>query len=153
MIFLGADHRGFKIKNEILEYLIENFKDTFDCGNLNFDPNDDYPDFAFLVGEKVASNLDINKGILICGSGEGMAIAANKVKGIRATLCNTVISSHLSREHNNANVLVLDSEVSFENAIDILNEFIKTEFSSDIRHHRRVEKIIKYEEYEVSADS
>src|SRR5690242_17451211 len=110
MIYLGSDHRGYDLKELIKKEFERNDIPYTDYGDEDLNPNDDYPDYAFLVGEAVAKDQENNPGLLICYSGEGMAMAANKVKGIRAALCHTEESAKLSREHNNANVLVLDSK-------------------------------------------
>ncbi|MEI7604020.1 MAG: RpiB/LacA/LacB family sugar-phosphate isomerase [bacterium] len=144
MIYIGADHRGYNLKEEIKNYFELNNIKFEDCGNKILDNNDDFPDYAFIVGEKVASNMN-DLGILICGSGEGMTIAANKVKGVRAALCDNVDSAKQSRFDNDANILVMNERHIIEEAIEIIDVFVKTKFSSEERYIRRIDKISKYE--------
>jgi ribose 5-phosphate isomerase B len=145
MLYLGADHKGFELKENLKKYFDEKQIEYKDCGNLEYVADDDYPDFAFLVGENVTHTGSNAMGILICTSGEGMTIAANKVKGIRAALCHNVTSVKLSREHNDANILVLDANHSLENAIEMVETFMNTKASDEERHRRRVSKITNYE--------
>ena len=143
-IFLGADHRGFKLKEKIKNYLQKLNFSFEDLGNFKFDPKDDYPDFAFLVAKKVAQKK--GKGILICGSGEGMCIVANKVKGIRAATAFTPSQAKTLREKNDINILCLASDwIKEKEAKKIVEVFLKTKFSGLIRHKRRIEKIKKIE--------
>ena len=144
MIFIGADHRGFEIKENIKKYFIEHNIFFEDCGDKIYNEDDDYPDIAFLVGQNVIKDSS-NYGILICYTGEGMCIAANKVRGVRAALSTDINSVKLSREHNNANILILNSENPFTNIIEMIELFLNTPFSTDERHHRRVQKILDYE--------
>ena len=155
MVYIGSDHKGYDLKDSIIKEFIRNNIPYTDCGDGEFNPHDDYPDYAFIVGEKVVNHkkedkqiiedLILTMGLLICGSGEGMAIAANKVKGIRATLCHTEESTRLSREHNDANVLVLDSHLDLDTAIEFIDIFLTTPFSEEERHVRRIKKISEYE--------
>ena len=143
-IFIGADHAGFELKEKIKIWLNkQNFKFE-DVGNLVYDKNDDYPDYAFPSAEKVAKEK--TKGILLCGSAEGVCIAANKVKGIRAVNPSTVKLTKLSREHNDANVLCLSGWFSdIAVAKKMILTFLNTSLSKEVRHQRRVKKIKKYE--------
>ena len=145
MIYLGSDHRGYDLKELIKKEFERNEISYTDFGDEIFNPEDDYPDYAITVGEAVANDPENNPGLLICFSGEGMAIAANKVKGVRAALCHTEESAKLSREHNNANILVLDSKLDLETSVEIINAFFETEFSNEERHIRRIKKIVDYE--------
>jgi len=114
-------------------------------GNLKYDENDDYPQYAFLVGEKVAADKNA-KGILVCGSGIGMSIAANKVKGIRAVAPYDAYSAKMSRLDNDSNICALNGKrFSFEKAKSILNIWLSTEFSQKSRHIRRLKKISAFE--------
>ena len=143
-IFLGADHRGFKLKEKIKNYLQKLNLSFEDLGNFKFDPKDDYPDFAFLVAKKVAQKK--GKGILICGSGEGMCIVANKVKGIRAATAFTPSQAKNLRKKNDINILCLASDwIKEKEAKKVVEVFLKTKFSRLIRHKRRIEKIKKIE--------
>jgi ribose 5-phosphate isomerase B len=142
-IALGADHRGFRYKEKIKKILTAKGIETFDFGTSS-DASADYPDYGLKAAQAVARK-EANYGILICGTGNGMAITANKVKGIRAGLANNVEMARLARAHNNANVLVLSEMFTPEDQIEaIINIFIKTEFEGG-RHARRMDKITDYE--------
>lgn len=145
MIYLGADHAGFALKEQIKIWLSEWKMEFIDCGNTIFDANDDYPDFAFAVAQNVAQSPE-NKGILACQSAAGMVIAANKVKGIRATTAFDERSAQHSRSHNDANVLALSGEwLKEDEAKEILRVWLETPFSDEERHKRRLSKIAKFE--------
>ncbi len=140
MIYLGADHAGFYLKEELKKYLEKLGYESDDLGNKKLDLEDDYPDFALKLAEKVVETD--GKGILICATGFGMAMAANKVKGIRAAVCWDDFTALQSREHNNANVLCLGSKIiDLETAKKIVRIWLETDFSDDERHVRRLEKI------------
>lgn len=138
-IAIGSDHGGFKLKQKVIEFLRGKnipFKDigTFDEESCN------YPDIAKLVSKEVISG-SFDRGILICGTGIGVSITANKIKGIRAALCSETFSARMSREHNDANVLCLGQRVTGEGlALDIVDIWLKAEFEGG-RHKIRVEKI------------
>jgi ribose 5-phosphate isomerase B len=138
-IFISSDHAGFKLKEAIKDYL-RNKKVKFeDLGPKN-DSNVDYPDYAHKVARKVKSNKN-NVGILVCGSGTGMNIAANKHKNIRAAQCFNLKSTKLSRLHNNANIITLGSRlITKKNALRFISVFLNTKFDGG-RHLRRVKKI------------
>lgn len=144
MIFIGADHRGFNLKQKIIQMLRdENFEVT-DMGPNEYNPYDDYPDIAITVGEKVIS--ENGKGILICGSGVGVCVAANKVKGIRAGLCLLAKQANAGRNDDDMNVLCLNSDmVPEEDNMDIVRTFLNTNFGSEERFIRRIKKIQTYE--------
>jgi ribose 5-phosphate isomerase B len=141
MLYIGADHRGYNLKEEIKKFLEEKKIKFNDLGNLKHDQNDDYPDFAKKVALEVFSE-DKNKGILICGSGIGMSVAANKVKGVRAGLC---LSSYMAKEAKKAidiNVLCLAADVTDLNtAKNIVRDWLETSFKKEERYLRRVKKI------------
>lgn len=144
MIYLGADHAGFILKEEAKRILQEAGYQYEDLGNFELDKQDDYPDFALAVVNKMESN---DKGILICGSGAGMCITANKIKGIRAVNCVDEFMAQQSRQHNNANVLCLGGQiVDPEKAEKIIKIWLITEFSQEERHIRRINKIKEIEE-------
>ncbi|MBI2459735.1 MAG: RpiB/LacA/LacB family sugar-phosphate isomerase [Parcubacteria group bacterium] len=145
IILLGADHRGFKLKEELKNYLRKSGYKYEDLGNLVFEPKDDYPDFAFKVAKKVASKA--NLGILVCGSGEGMALAANKVKKIRAaTAFNTRQVKNL-REKNDINILCLAADYLKKAAAQkIVKEFLAVKFSGHSHYAGRIDKIKKIEQ-------
>ena len=142
MIYLGADHRGFKLKEEIKKNLAEKKYDFLDMGNVKYDPDDDYTDFAKLVAEKVSEKPEENKGVLICGSGVGVDIAANKFHGVRSALADDVATAKQSREHDDTNVLSLPAdEVSFDLAKQIISVWLETPFSNGEKYKRRIDKI------------
>lgn len=147
-IFISSDHAGVKLKTFLVNHLTK--KNIEDLGPLNED-SVDYPDYADLVCTKIHNNSDIFlKGILICGSGQGMVMRANKYPLIRAGLCHTPKAAQLTREHNDANVLCLASRSTFfktekdlfDNALKIVNAFLNTEFQSG-RHNNRITKLNK----------
>ena len=150
-IYLGADHRGFQLKETLKNYLKEQGYDLIDLGNDHYDENDDYPDFAIKVTQRVSEDLEDNQGILICGSGAGMAIAANKFKGIRAALACSEEMEEMFKDNYDVNVLVLASDfVKPEQAIKIVETWLKTSFSKEPskneNYQRRLEKIKAIEE-------
>lgn len=139
MIAVGSDHAGFLLKNEIIKYLKENGIDCIDMGP-DSEASVDYPDYAEKTSGAVVSGK-CEKGILVCGTGIGMSIAANKIEGIRAALCTTGLHARLARQHNNANILAVGSRTTGRDlAFDIVDEFIKTDFLAG-RHQRRVDKM------------
>jgi len=142
-IYIGADYRGLDLKNKIVEYLNNNYEviDIFK------DVVNDYTDVAFKVGEAVRDNND-SMGIVICGSGQGVCIAANKVKGIRCVRAATEEDAFLGRDHDLANVLALGSEVTpdFSLVCKIVDKFIMTSNSTIDRRLKRIEQIKRYEE-------
>jgi len=141
-VYLGADHRGFEIKEALKPYLKELGYEVVDLGNDHFDEKDDYPDFANAVAGKVFKNPETDKGILICGSGIGMSIAANKFKGIRAAQVDKIEQAVLSRKDNNANVLTLSgNDLSESEAKEIVKTWLETPFSNEQKHERRIGKI------------
>lgn len=146
-IFLGADHRGFDLKEKLKEWLKDHGYAVEDLGAYKLDPQDDYPDFAFAVAEKVAEPSGENRGILICGSGAGMDIAANKIRGIRATVSWSVESAEHMRAHDDVNVISIAADwTSPETAREIVRVFLDTPFSGGERHIRRLNKIKEIEE-------
>ena len=135
----ASDHRGFALKMELIELFKEKGYDIIDVGT-NSNESCDYPDIARKVCEKVITN-GADRGILVCGTGIGMSIVANKVHGIRAALCGDTYSARVSRAHNNANVLCLGSRVIGEHlALDIVDCWLKTGFEGG-RHKKRVDMI------------
>jgi ribose 5-phosphate isomerase B len=142
MIYLGADHRGYNLKEEVKKFLTEYGHSFEDLGNSKYDPNDDYTDFAKLVAEKVSQNSESNKGILICGSGVGVDITANKFKDVRSALADDVATAKQSREHDDTNVLSLPAdEVDFELAKKIIDVWLATPFSNGEKYKRRIDKM------------
>lgn len=146
MLYLGADHRGFYLKEKIKEFLDSKKIQYQDLGNFKFDELDDYPDWAIKVAKKIMENPKKNVGILICGTGLGMTIVANKFKGIRA---GTVFSSYLAKrgkEEDDLNVFVLASDLTDENtSFRIIEEILKTNFKLEEKYIRRIKKINKIE--------
>lgn len=141
-IVLATDHAGFKLKEEIKKYLKEKGMEVEDMGALAFDQEDDYPDFIVPAAKKVAKNRSM--GIIFGASGQGEAIAANKIKGIRAALYygKDMEIVKLSRTHNDTNILSLGAKfLSKEEAIKAVNLWLKTDFSHKERHIRRIKKI------------
>jgi len=146
MIYLGADHRGYYLKEAIKKYLEAQKIPYEDVGNLKYDENDDYPDFASLVAQKLQKNLKENRGILLCGTGIGMSIVANKYQGIRAGLCLSGFMAQKAREDDDINVLCLAADITDEaTAIRIVKTFLETKFKKDVRYERRIKKITKIE--------
>jgi ribose 5-phosphate isomerase B len=141
-IAIGCDHRGVQFKKSVIEVLNKANHEVKDFGSYTEDAVD-YPDIAKQVGEVVASG-DYDRGILICGTGIGMCIAANKVHGIRAALCHNEFCALRSRQHNNANILCMGSEIVKEDMPGIVNTFLATEFEGG-RHQRRVDKMTDME--------
>ncbi len=142
---IGSDHAGFDLKTEIIAYLKElPDVEVTDCGTCSND-SVDYPDFALKVAEAVAFG-DAERGIIICGTGIGISIAANKVPGIRAANCHDVYTAEKCREHNNANILAFGSRViGLDTAKQLVKTFLETEFAGG-RHARRVDKITGIEQ-------
>jgi len=144
-VALGADHGGFALKNELVTRLINTYQ-TIDIGAHTLDSDDDYPDFAGAVALMVASG-DVERGILVCGSGVGACIAANKVPGVRACLCHDTYSAHQGVEHDDMNILCLGARVvSVELAMELATAFLSASFSSEKRYHRRLEKVLAIEQ-------
>ncbi|HOY46651.1 MAG TPA: RpiB/LacA/LacB family sugar-phosphate isomerase [Candidatus Dojkabacteria bacterium] len=144
MIYIASDHRGLETKKSIMDFLKENGMQYQDAGPYEFNQNDDYPLFAFELAELVVKNNA--KGILICSTGSGMAIAANKVKGARAVFVESLEAARLSREHNDCNILVLDN-MTYDPQKDheIIKIWYNTPFSGEERHIRRLKEISDYE--------
>ncbi len=145
-IYIGCDHRGLDLKIKLTNYLKENNLNVIDIGLENSEA-DDYPEFAFKLGEMVR-DTDKALGILICGSGVGMSIAANKVKGIRCVRAVSVDDAFKGKNHNGANVIALGSEVTtdFNLVKEMVDTFITTALPSEERHLNRVKTILAYEE-------
>jgi ribose 5-phosphate isomerase B len=144
MIAVGSDHAGYGLKSGIIKFLSENGYAYKDFGTCNDACSVDYPDFGLAVAEAVKSG-EYEKGIIICGTGIGISISANKVAGIRAALCTDSYMAKMSREHNDANVLALGARVVGEGAaLDIVDTWLKTDFLGG-RHKTRVDKISEIE--------
>lgn len=144
-IAIGADHAGFVYKQPIVEHLENKGHLVLDLGTYSLDSTD-YPNYAIAVSEKV-KHKEADLGILICGTGIGMSIAANKVEGIRACACQVEFVAKACREHNNANVLCLGSRTNtLEEVLHFVDLFIETPYSEGLRHQARLNLIQKYEE-------
>ena len=140
MIALGCDHGGYELKQEIMAWLDKNHLEYKDYGCFSGEAVD-YPVYAKLVGHAVADG-ECEKGILICGTGIGISIAANKIKGIRAALCSDCFSAEATRLHNDANILAMGARVVGPGlALKIVDTFLNTPFSGDERHARRISLI------------
>lgn len=143
-IAVGSDHGGIHLKKEIIAYLESKEITVEDCGAF-VEESVDYPDYASPVGDKVV-NKEADLGILVCGTGIGMSIAANKIRGIRAAVVSDEFSAQMSREHNNANILCLGERVVGRGlALSIIDAWLQASFQGS-RHERRIEKIAKLEE-------
>ncbi len=144
MIAIGSDHAGYSYKEEIKSYLKDRGLQVKDYGTFS-EESVDYPDFGIAVGQAVAAG-ECEKGILFCGTGVGISVSANKVRGIRAVACSEPFSAKMSRLHNDSNVLALGSRVvGIELAKMIIDIWLETEFEGG-RHQRRVDKIIQFED-------
>lgn len=145
-IYIGSDHAGYSYKERIKEMLVSLGIQVIDKGCFD-ESSVDYPVYASLVAKEVSSNQD-SLGILICGSGIGMSIAANKYKGIRCALCHNEYTAEMSRRHNNANILALGARViGIDLALSIVKRFIETEFEGG-RHQKRLDLICEAERFQ-----
>jgi len=143
-VVLGADHGGYSLKNELLARLQGQYS-ILDLGAGKYDPDDDYPDFAEAVAKAVASGK-AQRGVLVCGSGVGACIVANKVPGARACLCHDTYSAHQGVEHDDMNVLCLGARViGIELAAELVTVYLNARFSKDERHRRRLKKVLAIE--------
>ena len=144
-ISVAADHNGYELKNEITEILKRDGHDVIDMGPHDLDPLDDYPDYAKPLAESVSSG-ETERGIMVCGSGVGASVAANKVKGVRAAVCHDIYSAHQGVEHDDMNVLCLGSRiVGTEVVRELVSAFISAEYTYEERHARRLSKVIEME--------
>ena len=143
-IAVAADHAGFDLKNHLRDYIEKLGHIVTDLGAYNSEPSD-YPDFAEAIGKAIQSGA-AERGILICGSGVGASIAANKLHGIRAAICHDSYSAHQGVEHDNMNILVLGSRVvASALAEDLVKAFLNANFTNEARHVRRLEKVNRLE--------
>ena len=139
-VCIASDHAGFILKEDIKNFLINKKISIFDIGPYNNDQSVDYPDYAKKLGNRIKQKKS-DVGILVCGSGTGMAISANKIKTIRAAVCYNLNSTRLSRQHNNANIIALGSRLTKRKlSLKLVEIFLKTKFEGG-RHLRRVKKI------------
>lgn len=142
-IYIGSDHLGIDVKNNLIDYLKNNSIKVCELDIPN-DPLDDYPDFAFKLGELVRDDEN-SLGILICGNGVGMSIAANKVKGIRCVRAVDADDAFKGKNHNGANVIAIGANLDFDLIREMVDTFISTKPASIDRYLKRINKIIKYE--------
>lgn len=142
-IGIASDHQGYKLKNKLINYLKKQNIEVIDYGTDN-EESTDYPDYAFKIGEEIINN-NISKGILICGSGIGMSIACNKVKGIRCAKVDNINEAYMTRKDNDANVIAFSKKLSYWNAKKIIMTFLNTEYANIERYNRRLNKIKEYE--------
>ena len=145
-VAIGADHGGFDLKQELVAVLEDAGHEVLDIGADSIEPGDDYPDFSRAVGQAIVEGK-AERGVLVCGSGAGAAIAANKMKGIRAALAHDTYTAHQMVEHDNANICCLGARViGPELAAEIVRTFVEARFSGEERHARRLAKIARIEE-------
>lgn len=144
-VYIGTDHGGFKLKEELKLYIQGLGFEVVDVGAFELKGEDDYPDYVFPVAQGV-SKEEGTLGVVIGRSGNGEAITANKVKGIRAAVCLNSAMAQKAREHNDANILSLGADyIPREEVLEVVKTFLTSEFSGDERHKRRIEKITSYE--------
>jgi ribose 5-phosphate isomerase B len=145
-LVIASDHAGFELKEEIRAYLMKAGYEVLDLGAYKVEPQDDYPDFAVRVGEAIRAG-EAPRGILICGSGVGVSIAANKMPGIRAGMCHDTYSAHQGVEHDDMNVLVIGARiVASALAYELVDAFLKAKFiSNEERFTRRFKKVLAIE--------
>ncbi len=147
IIYIGADHRGFKLKEAIKSFLKNRGYQVWDVGNLRYDEQDDYPDFALALARKVSNDYENSKGILICGNGVGMSVVVNKFRRIRAGLVVNADQAFDSRNDDDTNVLVLPADyLTTDTVRKILIAWLETPFAHEERFRRRIEKINRIEE-------
>jgi ribose 5-phosphate isomerase B len=145
-IAIGADHGGYPLNERVIEELRAAGHELIDFGTHVGSRPDDYPDYALKVGQALQHG-EADIGIIVCGSGVGASVAANKLKGIRAALCGDTYSAHQSREHDDCNVLCLGARVTGEElALEIVRAFVAARFTGEERHRRRLAKIAAIEE-------
>ena len=144
-IAVGADHNGYALKKTMASLLRSLGHDVVDVGAHEMDPSDDYPDFAGALARTVASG-EAERGVMVCGSGVGASVAANKVRGVRAAVCHDTYSAHQGVEHDDMNVLCLGARIVGEEvAREAVQAFVSATFSAEERHRRRLEKVLAIE--------
>jgi ribose 5-phosphate isomerase B len=145
-VYLGSDHAGFELKRRLIDHLTAQGHEPIDCGPFVYDAQDDYPPFVLAAAAATAADTT-SLGVVIGGSGNGEAIAANKVPGVRAALAWTTETAQLGRLHNNANVISIGARmVSEDDAVGFVDTFLSTAFSGEERHQRRIDLLSAYEE-------
>ena len=144
-VVIGADHGGYALKDELKGFVESLGHEVIDAGAHELDPADDFPDFTKVVAESVVSS-EAQRGIMICGSGVGASVAANKVKGIRASVCHDTYSAHQGVEHDDMNVLCLGSRIVGDQiATNLVDAFVSAEFVPEERYQRRLDKVLAME--------
>ena len=144
-IAVGADHAGYVLKEAVIETLGALGHEVVDVGAASYEPTDDYPDYALALAEQVAGD-GAARGVMLCGSGVGAAVATNKVRGVRASVCHDTYSAHQGVEHDDMNVLCLGSRiVGAELARELVTAFVSAGFSGEERHVRRLGKVLEVE--------
>jgi len=144
-IGIGADHGGFQMKEQLAKKLAEQGHEVIDFGNMAFDPDDDYPDFAIPLARAVANGF-VERGVMLCGSGVGASVAANKVNGVRAALCHDDYSARQGVEDDDLNILCLGGQTTgIAVAWECTKNFLSARFSEAARHRRRLEKVKRVE--------
>jgi len=141
-IYLGADHRGFELKNRIIDWLNSQSIPCTDFGATNYDAEDDYNDFAKKVAHAVLDSQETDTfGILVCGSAQGVAMQANRFKGIRAAICHSPAESTETRQHNDANILCISADAHASNFAEIIDAFLRGSPLEDPKYQRRNQKL------------
>lgn len=135
----ASDHRGYALKKRLIEYYEKNGYQILDCGT-NSSESCDYPDFAYQLGQKI-TNKDVNYGVAICGSGIGISIALNKIKGVYCARVSNSKEANYTRLDNDTNCIAFSETIPFEEAVQIVNTFINTEFSNLEKHLKRIQKV------------
>ena len=144
-VYLGSDHAGFELKQQIIEHLTQSGHEPVDCGAFSYDPEDDYPAFCIAAALRTVADPE-SLGIVIGGSGNGEQIAANKVPGVRCALAWSVETASLAREHNNAQLIGIGARMhSVADALAIVDAFVTTPWSKADRHQRRIDILAEYE--------
>ena len=144
-VFLGSDHAGFELKRRLIDHLTAGGHEPIDCGPFVYDAEDDYPPFVLAAAAATVAEPG-SLGIVIGGSGNGEAIAANKVPGVRAALAWTVQTAELGRQHNDANIISIGARmVTEDDAVGFVDTFLATAFSGEARHQRRIDMLNAYE--------
>lgn len=144
-IATAADHAGFELKNSLVDLIRSLGHEVVDLGACTYDALDDYPDFSQRIGIAIQKG-EVDRGVLICGSGVGASVAVNKIRGVRAGLCHDTYSAHQGVEHDDMNVLVLGSRIiGIEVARELVKTYLAATFSGDERHKRRLQKVLAME--------
>lgn len=145
-ISLTADHNGFDLKKELIEHIEFLGHEAIDLGPYEYESTDDYPDYAKIISDNV-SKQETDRGIMICGSGVGASVAANKIKGTRAAVCHDIYSAHQGVEHDDMNLLCIGSKIiGVEIAKELVKAFIDAKYTGEERHSRRLNKVLNMED-------